>query len=194
MDIDDLERINSLWRKIYPYLATYVIEGFKKDSGLVLELGPFSGGISLELTKLHSGLKAIIAAETAEVVDYLIKEIAHSGLSEKIEVKKTNLDRLIFNDSQFDLVIFRGAFFFLDKKKNLLREIFRVLKQGGIAFIGGGYGKNAPKELIDEISDESRELNYRLGRRRISVKELEEIIRKSKLTNRCCIEEQGGCG
>lgn len=192
MDIDLLKQVNSLWRKIYPYLALQIMTTYRKHSGSVLELGPFAGGISLELAKLYSGFKVTIAAESSEVVEYLKKEIAASGLSQDIEIKKTDLDHLVFDDAQFDLVIFRGAFFFLDQKGNILREIFRVLKEGGRGFVGGGYGKDIPPELIDEIADESRELNNRLGRKRISITELEEVIKKSQLTDKCKIEIEGG--
>ena len=192
MDIDALKRVNSLWRKLYPYLASQIMEGYRRDSGSVLELGPFSGGISLELTRLYPGLNITITDESPAVVEYLRKEISTSGLSKRIEIKKTDLNHLSFDDSQFDLVIFRGAFFFLNEKENLLGEVFRVLKDGGIAFVGGGFGKGVPKELIDEIADESRELNNRLGRRRVSIKELEEIVKKSKLADKCKIEEEGG--
>ena len=192
MDINDLKRVNSLWEKIYPYLTSQIMESYKRDSGEVLELGPFSGGISICLAGSYPKLKITIADESPEVVKYLRQEILTSGLAEKVGVKKTNLNRLAFDDSQFDLAVFRGAFFFLNKKKNLLQEVFRVLKDGGVAFVGGGFGKGTPKELINEIADESRELNDRLGRRRVGIKELEEMVRKSELTDKCRIEETGG--
>ncbi len=192
MDIDLLKQVNSLWKKIYPYLVLQIMDNYGRNSGSVLELGPFSGGISRELLKSYPEFKITIAAESSEVVEYFDKEVSTSGIAPKIEIKKTKFDQFIFNDSQFDLVIFRGAFFFLDQKGNLLREIFRVLKEGGRGFVGGGYGKDIPPELIDEIADESREFNNRLGRRRISIKELKEIIKKSGLTDTCEIEEEGG--
>lgn len=192
MDIADLKKLRSLWRKVYPYLVAHIMEGYRRDSGAVLELGPFSGGISLELARLYPGLNITIADESPEVVGYLAKEISASELSEGIAIKKTDLDRLAFDDSQFDLIIFRGAFFFLNEKENLLREIFRVLKDGGMAFVGGGYGKGVPQKIVDEITDESRELNERLGRRWVSIEELEELVRKSGLTNNCKIEGEGG--
>jgi ubiquinone/menaquinone biosynthesis C-methylase UbiE len=192
MDINDLKRVNSLWSKIYPYLTSQIMEGCRRDSGVVLELGPFSGGISLELARLYPKLNITIADESPAAVVYLRQEISTSGLSQKIAVKKTDLNHLAFDDSQFDLVIFRGAIFFLKDKGSLLQEVFRVLKDGGIAFIGGGFGKGTPQELIDEIADESRELNDRLGRPWVSIKELEEMVRKSKLTDRCKIVEDGG--
>ncbi len=192
MDLNDLKRVNSLWRKIYPYLASQIRESYDKDSGTVLELGPFSGGISVELAKMCPALKITIADESSHVLNYFEEEIRTFGLFEDIEIKETRLDNLVLDDSQFDLVIFRGAFFFLDKKRNILREIFRVLKERGIAFIGGGYGKGTPGRLIHEIADESRVLNERLGRKRISIEELEEIIKRSDLNNNCEIIEEGG--
>ena len=192
MDSDDVKRINRLWENIYPYLTAHVMESYRRTSGSVLELGPFSGGISFELARLYSGLTLTIAYESPAMLEYFKDEIAGRGLSERIAVKKTDLNHLAFDNSQFDLVIFRGVFFFLDEKTDLLREIHRVLKDGGIAFAGGGYGKGIPRELIDEISEESRELNDRLGRRRFSIQELEEIIKTSKLSGTCRIEEEGG--
>lgn len=192
MDINDIKLVNSLWGKVYPYLSAHIMESYRRDSGEVLELGPFSGGISLELTRLYPELNITIADESPGVVEYLEEEVSASELSEGIMVEKTDLNCLAFDDSEFDLIIFRGAFFFLNAKENLLREIFRVLGDGGMAFVGGGYGREAPREIIDEIADESRDLNERLGRRRVSIEELEELMKKSGLADNCKIESEGG--
>jgi hypothetical protein len=76
--------------------------------------------------------------------------------------------------------------------ENLLREIFRLLQDGGLAFVGGGYGKGIPQQFIDEIHDESQVLNQRLGRRWVSIKELEELVAKAELADKCRIKEEGG--
>jgi SAM-dependent methyltransferase len=192
VNIDDLEQLDRLWQKIYPYVASQIMEVFQRDYGSVLELGPFSGGISLELARSHPRLGITIGAEFPAVGEYLRRKIALSGLSERIAVEETDLDHLIFMDAQFDLVILRGAFFFLEDRAGLLGEIGRVLRADGMAFVGGGFGKGTPKELIDEIADQSRELNKRLGRKRISREELEEIVRNAELADLCEIEEEGG--
>jgi len=192
MDIDDIKRLNRLWRKIYPYLVSQIMEDYRRDSGSVLELGPFSGGISLELARLYARLNITIADRSPEVVEYLRHEISSSGPADRIEVQRTDLNRLAFDDSRFDLVISRGAFFFLDEQGELLREVFRVLRNGGMAFVGGGYGKGVPGELIDEIAEESRQLNNRLGKKWFSIPELQQIVTRSKLTGSCRIVEEGG--
>ncbi|MBU4035915.1 MAG: class I SAM-dependent methyltransferase, partial [Proteobacteria bacterium] len=133
-----------------------------------------------------------IADSSKEVLQYLKQEVLDSGFSQKTKFKLTELNPLSFDDLQFDLVILRGAFFFLNEKNNFLGEIFRILNYGGMAFIGGGFGKDTPQKFIDEIADESRRLNDNLGRKRIGIKELEKIVKDSGLTGNCKIEEQGG--
>jgi SAM-dependent methyltransferase len=192
VDLRDLKRVNDLWGKVYPYLATQVMEHFGRSHGEVLELGPFSGGISSELARSHPGLNITMAAQDSRVVDYLRREIEGAGLDRKIEVNWSQLDHLGFADCLFDLVIFRGAYFFLDEEGTILREIYRVLKGHGLAFIGGGYGKYTPQALIDEIGDESRDLNRRLGRRRVTEHEVGNMLNKAGLTSQARIEEEGG--
>jgi len=192
MEITDVEKLNTLWRKVYPYLAAHIMGVYRRDSGAVLELGPFAGGVSLELARLYPKLDITIADESPGVVEYLQTEMSVSGLAGTITVERTDLSRLAFDDARFDLIIFRGIFFFLDKKENLLREIFRVLKDGGLAFVGGGYGKGIPQEIIDEVAGESQALNERLGRRWYSIEELAELAEKSGLRDNCKIEDEGG--
>ena len=91
--------------------------------GEVLELGPFSGGISVELARLHPGLSITIAAQDPGVVGYLRKEIERAGRNRKMEVAWSGLDNLVFADCLFDVVMFRGAYFFLDEEGKILWEI-----------------------------------------------------------------------
>jgi ubiquinone/menaquinone biosynthesis C-methylase UbiE len=158
VDLWNLKRVNDLWSKIYPYLAVQVMEYYGKSYGELLELGPFSGGISMELARLHPRLNITIAAQDPGVV-YLLREQIEGGLNREVELELSEPDHLVSTDSLFDLVILRGAYFFLDEEGKIIQEIYRVLKEEGLAFIGGGYGKNTPRALIDEIAEESRYLN-----------------------------------
>lgn len=192
MDLILLRQVNALWRKVCPYLAEHVMEYYGRRHGDVLELGPFAGGISLELARRHPGLNITVAAQDSVVVDLLGKEIEGTGLGGEIEVKRSRLDLLAFADSLFDLVIFRGAYFFLDEGGGILKEICRVLREGGIGFIGGGYGKDTPQPVIDEIADVSRDLNDRLGRIRVTVDDVQNMVSRSGLTPQPEIEKEGG--
>lgn len=192
MRLDLLKEVNRLWTKIYPYLASQIVDLYGGDVERVLELGPFSGGISFELVKRHGVHDVILAEGDPEVLKYLEEEIRTRGFSSSIGTKQTAYHPLMFQDGEFDLVVCRGAFFFLDEEGRLLQEIYRVLRKGGLAFAGGGFGKDTPRSAIDEIAEESRSLNDLLGRKRIAVDNLERIINRAGLSAVSRIVREGG--
>ncbi len=188
-DINDLVRLNQLWGKIFPYLALYVRDLFGKDRGSVLEYGIFSGGISIELAKLSSGFKlAIGGLASEELTEHIKKWAADSVPAARIEIKGSFSD---FEDTGFDLVVSRGFFFYLDHEE-ILSDVFRVLRPGGIALLGGGYGDGTPRELIDAIAAESKILNARLGRKWFSKEELSDVLKRNGLIDRSELIDAGG--
>jgi len=192
MDMQDLVRVNHLWERIYPFIADQILNYYLKEEGEVLEWGPFSGGISFSLLDRKPGMNITIAVEHAEVYSVMKNELAERNLTGKIRLMKSALAPMVYDDNGFDLVIIRGGYFFLGSDGESLREIFRVLKKGGIGFVGGGYGKDTPQDVIDEIAEESRILNDRLGRVRVSVEELNKMIERSGLKPHIRVIEEGG--
>jgi ubiquinone/menaquinone biosynthesis C-methylase UbiE len=190
MDISDIEKLNILWDKIYPYLADQVKAILPKGASRLLEMGPFSGGIAFELAKANPDYSIVITDCREPVLDYLKRETRRQGLLDQVEITHTDLVKLKFGAGVFDGVIFRGAFFFLDGP--MLREIYRVLRRGGIGFVGGGFGTLTPENLIEEIASESRELNARLGRKWISRTQLEEMVADAAMERCSRIIEEGG--
>ena len=92
----------------------------------------------------------------------------------------------------FDLVVLRGAFFFIMDNPAILTEIHRLLGPGGLGFAGGGYGREAPPAIVDGIAEESRRLNDALGRRRVSVRDLSRLLAATGLDGCTRIVEEGG--
>ena len=137
-------------------------------------------------------IKIVIGAASCEVTEYIKEMVTSSHLEKQISVIKTSLSPISFSDNQFDLLLCRGAFFYFDSEGIFLKEIFRILKKGGVGIIGGGYGEKTPKSLIDEIKEESRKLNFMIGRRWFSREEVEEILLRANLKENCYIKEKGG--
>ena len=188
--LENTKRINKLWGQVYPFLASVIMDDFGRHTGRVLEIGPFSGGISMELARLYPGLDITITTWKSDEIKYMEKELADAGLVDRIEVVKAGRDVFDFADEYFDLIICRGALFFLDER--LLLESFRMLAKNGLAFIGGGYGRSTPQHVIDAIHDESHVLNQSLGKRWITRDTLEKLLRETGLTDDCRIKEEGG--
>ena len=191
-NIQDLTSVNRLWRKVYPYTAAQVMSHYNRSHGSVLELGSFSGGITFELARNYPDLSLTIADENPTYLRHLRNELFSHGVSARVKLADMNLDQLAFEPFSFDLVILRGAFFFIMDRPQILTEIYRMLKPGGLSFIGGGYGKGVPQEIIDEIADESRLLNDRLGRKRVTIDELKAVLNGSGLSQNARVIEEGG--
>jgi len=190
VNISDIKKLNLLWGKIYPYLVDEVISVLPERARMLLELGPFSGGISFELAKVNQDYSIVIADRRQETLDYLDCEAVKLNLLDRIRLVRTDFSKLRFREAEFDGVISRGVFFFLNE--SVLKEIYRVLRPGGAAFMGGGFGASTPENLINEIASESRRLNERLGKKSISKTELEGMVARAGLERCSELLEEGG--
>ena len=66
MDVQLIEKLNVLWQPIYPYLARWVDQLFSMKEGVLLELGPFSGGISDAMINLFPDIRAVCLMQEKE--------------------------------------------------------------------------------------------------------------------------------
>ena len=190
MELQALIDVNKLWHKIYPYTSEHSLSLFGKKSGKVLEMGVFSGGITHYLAKTYPEIDNTILTDdpafSLAVSDWLTSE----GLS--VPVLTRPLYDTGFSDASFDLVILRGAFFFIVDEPKILNEIYRLIRNDGMAFVGGGFGKGVPDETINEIKVESQIQNDNLGRRRVTIDQLRGIIEQVGLERNIKIHEEGG--
>jgi len=187
-----LVKVNELWGKVYPYLAAQVAGVYGRANGRVLELGPFAGGMSCALAVSHQRMNFTIVCPHEDYLAYVKQDIVRRNLTDRMNLMATTMEKLPFADGSFDLVLLRGAFFFIMDCPLILHEIYRVLALGGVAFVGGGYGENTPLDVISPIAEESRVLNDKLGRRRITLEQLRALVRSQNLEQMTHITEEGG--
>ena len=94
--------------------------------------------------------------------DYLGEMIAEAGMSARVRVAPIDKYRLPFETASFDLVVFRGGLFFWERQEEIVAEMDRVLRPGGMGAHGDGFGAGASDELIESLLPEARDLNNRL--------------------------------
>lgn len=190
MDISRIKRLNTLWSRVYPHLAKQIISVLPEKAHDILEVGPFSGGISFELAETMRGCSMTIVDSMEETIGYLTQEARFRDLVGSIRLIRGDLSSLPFQEAVFDGVIFRGAFFFLNE--SMLAAIHRLLVSSGVGFLGGGFGALTPRNLIDEIADESRRLNQRLGKKWVTRARVEEMVRRAGVERYARVVEDGG--
>ncbi len=184
MDTPLINRINELWRPVYPYLAQWISRRCPSEPRWILELGPFSGGISSALRNQFEDARTICLMRQIEVAQVVKRQFEPNP-----EILVGHLERLPFTPS-FDISISRGAFFFLTSE--MMKEAHRILNPGGWALLGGGYGPLTPPEEISGIAEESKRLNYQLGKKWISKGELKKMVREAGMERYSEILEEGG--
>lgn len=186
-----IQEIDRLWDPIYPYLAKQIKELYSRYGGDILEIGPFCGLI-FSLVEHGVGNSFTIATFPEGMGEFFLQESRRKGLEKRIRILETDSSLKEIDDQSIDLAIFRGAFFFPSLFKINFRAIHRVLKPEGIAFVGGGFGKYTPDEVIKSIGERSRTLNYEIGKVEIGEHQIYEEIRESNIKAHVEIIKEGG--
>jgi len=75
-----------------------------------------------------------------------------------------DVEHLPFTRDSFDIIFSRGSIFFWKNTEAALQSIFTILKPGGTAVLGGGYGLATPQALIDEIKKSRPESKAKIPR------------------------------
>ncbi len=190
-DEDLIEQINRLWLPVYPFMADHLLAASGVRSGRILDFGPFAGGIAVSLLEKNSEFHATILDESERVLRWAVDWACEKSCSSRLAVRRvSSIEAIDEPDESFDLVIMRGAFFYLTPF--LLRECKRVLRPGGFLWVGGGYGPLTPDEVIAPIADRSRRLNEALGKQRLTADEGQELIDEAGLTAWAQLSTEGG--
>ncbi len=186
-----IEKLNLLWEPIRPYLARQIEELYGRRDGHILEIGPFSG-LLFALVREEVGRSFSIAAFPEAAVEPCRQEARRLGLEDRVRIIESDSSLTGIADDSVDLAIFRGALFFPFLFRSDFRAIYRTLKAEGIAFVGGGFGKYTPPEVIRQIGQRSEQLNLAMGKVRVTAEGVREEVRSAILKGEFEITTDGG--
>jgi SAM-dependent methyltransferase len=189
-DEDIIEQINTLWSPVYPFMADHVVALSGTRSGDVLDLGPFAGGLAVSLLGKSVAFHAKVVDESERLLQWAAQRAYEAGYTSRLKLGRAAVEPIAEPDASFDLVLVRGAFFFLTPL--LLREIKRVLRAGGLAWVGGGYGPLTPDEVIAPIAERSKQWNEALGKQRVTPEEAQELLVSAQVQSSARISTEGG--
>lgn len=191
MGLELIKEINKLWGPVYPYLARHIEELYGRREGTAIEIGPFTGVI-FSLIEEGIGDRFVIASFPFGMGAFFIEQAKEAGATGKIEVVDTDPSLSGIEEKSVDLAVFRGAFFFPSLFDADLAAVYRVLKPGGLAFVGGGFGKYTPDSVISHLGKRSRDLNLQLGKVEISEQVLRRQIGESRIPVHAEVIDEGG--
>ena len=164
MNVKEFKKVaREIFAPMYPVLAEQTIEETKKTKGLCLDIGTGTGLFPIELAK-RTKLVIYALDISEEMCKIAYCNVLLSKFSERMIVVKGDVHSLPFRDDFFDLIVSRGSFLFWHNQVKAFIEIYRVLKRGGMTFIGGGFGRD--KEVRDEIKREMKKRLLKDGQRK----------------------------
>ncbi|MBP7411660.1 class I SAM-dependent methyltransferase [Methanoculleus sp. 10] len=138
---------------IYPVIAEQVLAWSGIQEGLALDLGSGPGLLAAALAEKSS--LSVIALDTDPAMARIARETA-AGYTDRIIPVTGDVHCMPIRDSSVSLIVSRGSIYFWRDRPQAFREIERVLRPGGAAFVGGSFGTSA---LRDEIFREMRRRN-----------------------------------
>jgi hypothetical protein len=185
-----IQEIDQLWSPVYPYLTKQILEVYGRRDGDVIEMGPFCGVI-FALMRERIGSSFFIATFPPGMGHFFSQEAKRQKLEDKIEIIETDSSLVGVEENRFDLIIFRGAFFFPSLFEVNFPAIERILRKNGTALLGGGFGKFTPESVIKKIGKRSRDLNLAIGKIEVDRDQLCKNIQKN-VRGKCEIVSEGG--
>ena len=154
-----------IFAPLYPYVAEKAVSRSGISSGRLLDVGCGGGYLGIAVME-QGGFEGTFLDVNQESLKLAEQHLEERGL--KGRAVAGNVQAMPFRDESFDLIVSRGSMPFWEDQEKALREIWRVLKAEGRAYIGVGYGSS---KLREEIRNKLKKKDGEKGGPRVRGKE-----------------------
>lgn len=129
-----------------------IVEDYGPLQGTAVDVGCGTAVFAIELCR-QSDLKIYALEKVKAIYEVARMNIEKEGLRERVIPVLGDASEIPLEDGFADFVISRGAYHCWEDKPKVLREIYRVLKRGGIALVGGGFGRYVSDEDLERMKE-----------------------------------------
>ncbi|MBN1335026.1 MAG: class I SAM-dependent methyltransferase [Deltaproteobacteria bacterium] len=160
---------STLFAPVYPALARQVVEDYGITQGVAVDVGGSAGYLAIALARITDLTVYVLDIDPSAVaLGALLARDA--GLARRVRPVQGDAQDMPFRDDFADLVVSRGSIFFWADPRQGLREVYRILKPGGVAWVGGGFSRVLAREdpatyasLVDWRDNTGEALQLRSG-------------------------------
>ena len=141
----------------YPCVARDMLKYCRPHKGFWVDLGAGRGQVTIPLIR-ETGNPVVMLDPDSEAMSKGLESARQKGLADRLLAVVGVAEAMPFPDNSVDFVASRGSIFFWDDPVKGLREVYRVLRPGGKAYIGGGAGSSYPKEATEKLIERRKSL------------------------------------
>jgi SAM-dependent methyltransferase len=150
------ERFNQVAKRrklVYTRLAEYLVDSFDlaTRSGIGIDLGGGPGDLALGLAARTKRFYWVNADINTWYARPFAQDALKRSLTHRTSFVFADACALPFRDGYADLVVSRGSYQFWGDLETGVREVHRVLRPGGQAFIGRGFPPTMPAAEVKSL-------------------------------------------
>ncbi len=174
----------------YPLIANQITDKLGIKEGIAIDVGAGPGSLSIAMVR-ETQLKIYAMDIAPEMLRVAQESIAKEGLKNRITPIIGDVHQMPFQDEFSDLIFSRGSMFFWNDLCTGFREIYRVLKPGGGAYIGGGFGSAELRKKIKNKFKTENSTSYK-SPPKIQVDVLEIAVQKAGINDYLLTNDDSG--
>ena len=137
---------------VYPAFAKQLVADYHITKGVCVDVGGAEGSLAVELAKI-TGLTVYVVDISPEAVRLCSLLTDEAGLTGRVRSVEGDADDLPLKDGFADLVVSRNSLFEWPDKLQGIKEAYRILKPGGVAYLGGGYPRLLDSAILRSLVD-----------------------------------------
>ncbi|MHB8972516.1 MAG: class I SAM-dependent methyltransferase [Pirellulaceae bacterium] len=134
----------------YVYVVEDALKFCQLRKGCWVDLGAGQGEVALALIEA-TGNPVVMLDPDREAMTKGLAAAREKHLEDRLFAVTGTADAMPFPDNSVDLVVSRGSIFFWNDPAQGLKEVYRVLRPGGKAYIGGGAGSGYPTSAAEKL-------------------------------------------
>jgi SAM-dependent methyltransferase len=139
---------------VYAPLAEEIVErlSLAEKEGVGIDLGSGPGTLILELCP-RTKLQWVNADINPYFFPYFFRKAEAAGLGGRVSALQADACALPFRDGFADVIVSRGSLQFWPDLRQGIAEIRRILKPGGVAYLGRGLPERMPPETAKKLRE-----------------------------------------
>lgn len=167
---------------MYPLLIQQFVDDYNLSKGIAVDIGVGPGWLGMEMAKI-TDMKIIFLDISQESLDMAKKNFEVLNVDNEVDFVKADVQAIPMEDNFVDFIMSRGSIWFWKEPEKGLQEIYRILKPGGVAIVGGGLGRYLPASMRARLQEALKQGLSQRNEKRPDLEEFKAIVEKAALPN-----------